>query len=257
MDFTAFFAKKGLRERLNLIDELRGAAIILMVMYHVFFSAAFLFNMEWGYQAYIATTPIEPFIAITFIFLAGFCCSLSRNNLMRGVKLFVVAMAVTFVTVFFTPGNEIYFGVLHFLSIAMIFYGLLEKFFIKLPPVICAIACLLIYIVLWGVPNGYLGVSFFRICSLPAYLYQSDYLAALGFPSVNFFSADYFPIIPHIFLFLCGCFIGRLGKTKGFPKFLKPMRARPLAFLGRHSLEIYVVHQPAIVAILYLITFIA
>lgn len=227
-----------------------------MVAYHIFYSAAFLFGMDWGMSAYIATTPFEPLIAITFILISGVCCSLSRSNLKRGVRLLLIACAVTLVTVFITPGNEIYFGVLHLLSIAMIIYALLEKPLSHIPPLAGVAACLLLYFLLWGVPRGYLGLEQLKICYLPSALYSSDYLAFLGFPSATFFSADYFPMIPHLFLFLCGCFLGRLGKTRGFPQFLQPLRVRPLAFLGRHSLEIYVVHQPVIVAVLWLVSMI-
>lgn len=225
-----------------------------MVAYHLFYSAAFLFGMQWAKAAYIASMPIEPFIAITFIFLSGFCCSLSRNNLKRGMRLVFVAAAVTLVTVIFTPGNEIYFGILHFLSVAMIIFALFEKPLKKLPASIGAAASLLIYLLLWGVPYGYLGVNFFRLCPLPDILYSNNFTAFLGFPSINFFSADYFPVIPHIFMFFCGGFLGFLCSEKGYPKFLKPQRCRPLAFLGRHSLIIYVVHQIVIVAALYLYT---
>lgn len=227
-----------------------------MVIYHVFYSAAFLFGMDWGVAAYIAATPFEPLIAITFISISGVCCSLSRSNLKRGVRLLLIALAVTLVTVFITPGNEIYFGVLHLLSIAMIIYALLEKPLAHIPPLAGAAVCLILYFLLWGVPRGYLGIEQFKICSLPSFLYSSEYLAFLGFPSATFFSADYFPLVPHLFLFLCGCFLGMLGKTRGFPQFLQPLRVRPLAFLGRHSLEIYVVHQPVIVAVLWLVSMI-
>lgn len=253
-NINAVFPKRDLSKRLNLLDELRGVAIVLMVIYHLFYSAAFLFSMDWGVKGYIAMTPIEPFIAITFIFISGICCSLSHSNLIRGVKLLFVALCVTLVTVLFTPGNEIYFGVLHLLSIAMIIYSLLELPLGRLPAVPSAVVCFILYFLLWGVPHGYLGVDFLKILYLPIQLYSSDFAAVLGFPSQSFFSADYFPLIPHIFLFLGGCFLGRAGKESGFPEFLKPLRVRPLAFLGRHSLFIYVVHQPAIVSVLYLIS---
>lgn len=239
-----------------MLDELRGLALIAMVIYHVFYSAAFLFGMDWGISAYVATTPFEPLIAVTFILISGVCCSLSRSNLKRGIRLLFIALAVTLVTVFFTPGNEIYFGVLHLLSLSMIIYALLEKAAAHVPPLAGAAVCLILYFLLWGVPRGYLGLEQFRLCSLPSFLYSSDFFAFLGFPSATFFSADYFPIVPHLFLFLCGCFLGRLGKTRGFPQFLKPLRVRPLAFLGRHSLEIYVVHQPVIVGVLYAVSMI-
>ena len=192
-NINAVFPKRDLSKRLNLLDELRGVAIVLMVIYHLFYSAAFLFSMDWGVKGYIAMTPIEPFIAITFIFISGICCSLSHSNLIRGVKLLFVALCVTLVTVLFTPGNEIYFGVLHLLSIAMIIYSLLELPLGRLPAVPSAVVCFILYFLLWGVPHGYLGVDFLKILYLPIQLYSSDFAAVLGFPSQSFFSADYFP----------------------------------------------------------------
>ena len=212
--------------------------------------------MNWGLAAYEFMTPIEPLIAITFIFLAGVCCSLSHSNLLRALRLLAVSVLVTLVTVFFTPGNEIYFGVLHFLAVSMMLYSLLERPLGKLPELLSAAVCLALYFILWGVPYGYLGLDFLRLYELPRFLYGFAPAAFLGFPSDGFFSADYFPMIPHLFLFLSGCFFGRLGLKKGFPDFLRPLRLRPLAFLGRHSLIIYVLHQPVLIAALYLISLI-
>lgn len=255
-NFHTLFNKKDISKRLNLLDELRGAAIILMVMYHLFYSAGFLFSMNWGMRAYIFTTPIEPFIAITFILISGVCCSLSKNNLLRGLKLAVISVIVTLVTVIFTPGSEIYYGVLFLLSSSMIICGILEKPLGRIPHAAGAIVSFVLYLLLWGVPHGYLGVDFLRLGYLPSELYSTNFLAFLGLPGAGFHSADYFPLIPHFFLFLGGCFLGRIGKEKGFPEILKPLRVRPLAFLGRHSLGIYVIHQPLIVGILYLFTLI-
>lgn len=245
-------------KRLNLIDEIRGIATVLMVVYHLFYSANFLFHLEWGRRAYLASVPVEPFIAITFIFLSGFCCHISHNNLVRGIRLFIIAIAITLLTVFFTPGNEIYFGILHFLSISMIIYAIIKRSIDKIPAMylpVCAATCFVLYLILWGVPHKYLGINFLRLRqTLPESLYTNYYTAFLGFPQQKFFSADYFPLLPNICLFFSGVFLGHLSRLKGYPNFIKPLRIRSLAFIGRHSLLIYIIHQPLIITVLYLTT---
>jgi uncharacterized membrane protein len=70
--------------------------------------------------------------------------------------------------------------------------------------------------------------------------------------------ADYMPLFPWLGVFLIGCVIGRIcykdKKTlfTGRGKVMKAI-ARPVEFIGRHSLIIYLVHQPLVYAILFLI----
>ena len=70
--------------------------------------------------------------------------------------------------------------------------------------------------------------------------------------------ADYMPLFPWLGVFLIGCVIGRIcykdKKTlfAGRGKVMKAI-ARPIEFIGRHSLIIYLVHQPLVYAILFLI----
>ena len=70
--------------------------------------------------------------------------------------------------------------------------------------------------------------------------------------------ADYMPLFPWLGVFLIGCVIGRtLYKEKktlfgGRGKVMTAI-ARPVEFIGRHSLIIYLAHQPVIYGILYVI----
>ena len=75
-----------------------------------------------------------------------------------------------------------------------------------------------------------------------------------GIPS----QADYMPLFPWLGIFLLGCVIGRTcykEKKTLFPSADKTMKAisRPVEFIGRHSLIIYLVHQPVVYGILYVI----
>ena len=69
--------------------------------------------------------------------------------------------------------------------------------------------------------------------------------------------ADYMPLFPWLGVFLLGCVIGRTCYKEKKTLFNRgeTMRsvARPVEFIGRHSLIIYLVHQPVVYGILYVI----
>ena len=71
---------------------------------------------------------------------------------------------------------------------------------------------------------------------------EAGWLFPLGLRRADFFSADYWPLLPWAFLYLLGAALG------GFlPETAKPHAHLPaLTFLGRHSLFIYLVHQPVL-----------
>ncbi|MEE0858777.1 MAG: heparan-alpha-glucosaminide N-acetyltransferase domain-containing protein [Acutalibacteraceae bacterium] len=240
-------------QRIHMLDEIRGLAVIAMILYHLFYSMTFIFNMECSYSIMSAIYPYEPIIPITFITISGIVCSFSRNNLKRGLIVFGVAIGITLVTGIFIPSQVILFGILHFLGIALILYGILQKAFAKIPVGIGLTIFLILFIFCYNIPKGYIGISSYANIQLPQQLYSVYALSFIGFPSSDFISSDYFPIIPYIFLFFAGTFIGRIFKEKGVPKFMYKKLCPPLDFIGKHALIIYVAHQPIIIAVLYVL----
>ena len=75
------------QKRICFLDELRGVAVILMILYHALYSMTFIFNIEAVYPVMRAVYPYEPVIPIIFITICGTVCSFSRNNLKRGIKI--------------------------------------------------------------------------------------------------------------------------------------------------------------------------
>lgn len=243
------------RKRIHFLDELRGLAIVAMVFYHGFFSLAYVFNNAWGYRLMTFFMPLQPVFAALFIVLSGISSMLSRSNYRRGVKLFLVAIAVTLVTVFAAPGMEIKFGILHFLSLSMILFGAVKKWVIKWPIKTGVILCLFLFLFTYNLPEGILGFKPFLYIDLPKALYSTEFLFPLGLPSPSFASSDYFPFIPWVFMFFAGGFLGIPVAEGNVPSFMYKRRIRPFAFAGRHSLIIYILHQPVIFGLMYVLEF--
>lgn len=239
-------------KRIHLMDELRGFAVFCMVFYHGFYTLAFLMGQSWGEWLYRFFMPAEPWFAGLFIFIAGISSNLTHSNLVRGVKLLGVALLVTLATAIAVPEELIVFGILHFLSVCMIAFGLLQLLRRRLgrteeppfrlwPVVVCAV----LFIVTRYLASGYLQIPFVLRVTLPSAWYQA-WLAPLGLPGPGFSSADYFPLLPWCFVFAAGTVVGRLAKAGKFPAWTYPSRVPFFSFLGRHALLIYVLHQPVI-----------
>lgn len=235
------------RGRIHLMDELRGFAVFCMVFYHGFYTFGYLFGNDIGIYFFRFFMPAEPLFAGLFLFISGIASNLTHSNLSRGLKLLAVAIGLTLVTWIFVPEDIITFGVLHFLSICMILFGLLkpyaDRFAFSWIPVF---ACFALYFVTRGVPHGYLGYGSGLGIPLPQSLYQDSWLAPFGFPGAGFVSSDYFPLIPWIFIFAAGTVVGKLAKAGKFPELAYRSQVPILSWFGRHALILYLAHQPVI-----------
>ena len=241
--------------RIHTMDEIRGFAIICMVFFHAFYTMAFMFGIGWGKTLLSFFAPAQMYFACGFIIISGISSRLSRSNLKRGLKLLLIAAVITLVTLNF-EGNEIYFGILHLLSICMIIADFAIPVTDKIPIPVTVTVCAVLYYVTYDVFARILHIPFYGSIRLPGFLYQNDWFSPLGFCTANFVSADYFPILPFIFMYFIGLSVGRLAKEGKFPRFLYKSRVPFLAFAGRHTLIIYVAHQPIIYGILLLYTYI-
>lgn len=109
------------KSRVILFDELRGVSILSMLLYHLCYDLAVLFGvggMQWFFSP--AASLWQLCICGVFIFVAGACCSYSKNNLRRGLRLFLLGMLFTVVTAVVMPDQLIVFGLLHFLGVAVL-----------------------------------------------------------------------------------------------------------------------------------------
>ena len=238
--------------RVGLLDELRGFAIICMVVYHAMYDLKYIFGLDVPFFFEDWFGIIRDVFAGLFIFISGTVCRYSKNNMKRGIQCFFIGMVMTFVMPFFT-GGTIMFGILHCLGICMMIFGLGEKVFDALPALVGIIICALLFVLTWNIRDGYIGFEGVFSLALPAKAYDVGVLFPLGLPSATFYSADYFPLMPWFFLFIAGSYFGVWAKNGSLPKFFYPTHCRWLATVGRYTIWIYVLHQPVLYLIFSLI----
>jgi uncharacterized membrane protein len=248
-------------KRICFLDELRGLAVLCMVFYHGFYVLDSIFGYEWAADLFWFFSPVQPFFAGLFIFLCGVSCSFSRSNVKRGLKILGAAAVVTLFTTVIMPllgfvECEIRFGILHFLSVSVLIGALFERITVKIPPAIGLVICAVLFFFTSGISSGTLGFGETLSFRLPSEWYQTDWLAPTGIHSPSFYSADYFPIFPYIFVFFAGVFSGKFCKKKGFPEWMYPQRVKLFGLLGRNAFVIYIAHMPLIFILTVIIQFI-
>lgn len=246
---------KSETKRIILLDELRGFAILAMIIHHTFLDLGDVLGLPWGYTVFDKLCAVQPLFWAIFIIISGICTRLSRNCIKRGFIVLACGLAVTLVTAVIMPrlgmtGAEIYFGILHCLGCCMIITGLLMPLIKKINPIAGMGVSAVLFALTYSVGSGSL---LFGLIKLPGALYKTNYLMPLGFFTKGFQSADYFALLPWLFMFLFGAFLGKYASDGAFPKWTYKSRSKPLAFIGRNSLWFYLGHQPVIYGILMLI----
>ena len=252
-DGKSVVAKGKKIKRIHTLDELRGLAVFCMIFYHAFYSISVFFGWSWGSTLMNFFSPAEPYFAGLFIVISGISSCLSHSNIERGGKLLIIALIVTAVTFFFSPNSIIVFGILHCLAICMILFGVIKNIIEKIPMVIVLLLNVFLFAMTYRITKGVFGITGFFEIAVPTDWYASDYMFAFGLPSSSFASADYFPLIPWMFLFFAGTALGRLAAAGKFPVGMYKLRVPFFSVLGRNALFLYIIHQPVIIGICFVV----
>lgn len=238
------------RNRYGEIDFARGIAILMMVVFHTVFDLSFFgivpISVSTGFWRIFALST-----AFLFVFLVGISLSvsaanaekkLSRRNFVlkfffRGLMIFGLGLAITLVTWLYLGNGFIIFGILHLIGISII----LSVFFLRftLLNLISGIAIIITGIIIqWY--NG------------PFWLLWA------GIHPETFYSLDYTPLFPWFGVVLIGIYVGKKiypgGKRADTLGLIQHLDNNVVSFLGKHSLLIYILHQPLIILIIWLIT---
>lgn len=225
------------KKRIDSIDALRGLAVVLMVLHHFFYDLVeFLDAPEWLFSNPVFDKLHYVFAGI-FIGLCGVSSRFSRSNLKRGFITLIAAGIITVVT--YLIDMPIIFGVLHLLAFCMLFYGLTGKLWEALPK--------------WIMPIFTVAGTVISAWCVSNIEIESKNLWIFGWTYDGFVSYDYFPLLPWIFVFLFGTWLGCYIKEQKFPRWFYTARIPVLPKIGRQALIIYLLHQPVLYGLTMLI----
>jgi uncharacterized membrane protein len=238
------------RNRFWEVDVARGVAVVMMVIYHLLFDLYFfeitdaIFTVPfWFYFQRATAGTFLLLVGVSLAILAQHAAAQGRSgmllfwqNVQRGLRIFGWGLVITLATrLVLGPQLAITFGILHFIGIAIILaYPFLHLRWLNL-----------------GLGLLFYGVGVFlrqRVFDLPLLLW-------LGFEPSDHVYVDYFPIFPWFGVVLIGLWLGNLlydGRTRRFALPGQPawLPLRGLEWMGLHSLPLYLLHQPALFALL-------
>ena len=235
-------------KRIVLLDELRGFALIGMIVYHFLYTLLNIFGVAIGNIGEDTMRFSQPIFAGVFILIAGFSCRLSKNNYKRGLQILFFGIGISVFTFFVIPEQLIIFGILHFLGVSIILFEVCQKWLDKISWKLSFIVLFIIFFVTFNLSGGIINLPFFKGIVISAY--TENWFMFLGLPVKEFYSADYFPLLPWFALFLIGTIFGRYANKNKLPDFCYGNNSVVLSWLGKRSLIIYLVHQPLILMIL-------
>jgi uncharacterized membrane protein len=232
-----------LRARLRSVDVLRGLAIAGVVLFHIGWNLDFSGLLPGNLSRHPAWLLFGRSLAGTFMVLVGVSLALAHGSLIRWRPFFdrlwvivAAAVAISAVTRLIFPEAFIYFGILHAIAAA----SLIGVFFVPLSALIG-----------FGAGAAMLTLPF--LFSDP--LFDTRWLAWIGFAETPPVSNDYVPLFPWAGLTLMGLGLAKAGIARGYDTWL--VRHEPagptvmaLGWLGRHSLMIYLLHQPILLALI-------
>jgi uncharacterized membrane protein len=232
------------RPRIDALDMARGAALVAMAVYHFTWDLEFFGYVEPGLTAVGGWKLFARCIAASFLFLAGVSLFLAHGDgirwpgfLRRLAMVGGAALAISVATYVAMPDAFIFFGILHQIALA----GVLGLAFLRLPAALTLIVAAAIF-------------------AAPFYLRAAPFdhpaLWWVGLSTHSLRSNDYVPLFPWFAAVLAGIATARLAVSSGVAVRLATWRpagwSRPLIFGGRHSLAVYLIHQPVLIGCVWL-----
>jgi len=226
----------AVRDRVLWVDYLRGIAIVLMVAFHFIFDLDYLsfirINLESGFWFFFPRA-----LGATFLFVVGVSLVLSDkrdketknegyiHHFKRGLFLAGVAALITVATWVYPHEGFITFGIIHLIALSTFIAPLFLRFG-KLN-VLLGLIIMVLGIFLGGMQTN------------------SHDLFWLGITYPGYTALDYYPLLPWFAFVLIGISAGQIAFEKGkdMIRLGKSKVSDALAFLGKNSLAIYLVHQ--------------
>ena len=234
-------ATAGAKGRIAGIDALRGSALCLMFVYHFCFDLRFYRVTSWDFEHDPFWLSFRALIVASFMLLVGVSLVLAYRNhatlphFWKRIGIIAACAAAASLGSFLLfPRTFIYFGILHCIAVASLLgWPLVRR------PAIALIVGLAVIVA---------GLAL----QWPAF--DTRALSWIGFTTHKPATEDYVPLVPWAGVVFVGVAVAHGLARIGFRP-LAPLAAAPrwLRWLGRHSLAMYMVHQPILLGVLWLV----
>ncbi|MEM1288952.1 MAG: heparan-alpha-glucosaminide N-acetyltransferase [Pseudomonadota bacterium] len=241
MDQTLVQSAPSTAHRFGLLDCVRGLALCLMIVYHAAWDAVQFGLVVWTPERQTILSTTAPFIAGSFLVISGASLAFQARRSTAGILkergfwrrlmiLVIAACAVSIATFFALPEAPIYFGILHHIALASMVIALLAPFHAFVAASAAAFVVIL---------NGFIANP---VLNHPALIW-------LGLGTQPPVTADWVPAFPWLAAGLLGFSIAARWLIPTLEGREYPLPAGPLwlQFMGRHSLVIYLIHQPILI----------
>ncbi|MGB7285320.1 MAG: heparan-alpha-glucosaminide N-acetyltransferase [Salaquimonas sp.] len=231
--------------RLAVLDLTRGLALVAMTLFHFGWDLEMFGFVGSGFASQPSMVWFARCIASTFLFLVGFSLFLAHHKginwpsfIKRLLMVFGAALIITIATWFATPDIFIFFGILHNITLA----SLLGLLFLRVSAILNVLAAVVVLALFWFAKSN---------------LFDAPYWWWTGLNAFTPRSSDYVPIFPFFAAVLLGMAASKITLANGWIESWSQIKSengpsRLLQFIGRHSLVYYLVHQPIMIAILYM-----
>jgi uncharacterized membrane protein len=215
--------------RYPFIDQIRGFAVLLMIIFHFSFDLALFGWVTIDFQKNLFWWVFPRVIVFLFLFSMGLSTPLSQREKInfktlkkRLGKLILFAVIISIATYYMFPTRWIYFGTLHCIAIASI-------------------------VILPFRNKPYLSLILGTAIILPSVILK-QHIPWFELPHK---SMDYIPLFPWIGIVMWGIFASH--KRLHHLKFKSNRFLSFLELQGKHAFNIYILHQPIMYSILYVI----
>ncbi len=275
------------------VDFFRGFAIIMVIWDHLMVDFG-MFKWLWvssgtqwladlgqfGVDYLDSTLRLfwRPVFLFIFFFASGLSTAFSKNNLIRGLKLAVVAAGVSLVTFLITKytGEDLFilFGVLHCIAAIILIYTILslaldaivrlvtklakKEYSKKVSALVTGLVCLALSFLFIWIHNRF-NASIYATDYQTTYIRTDKEWLGLFFNVYSWATADYFPLFPYISFFFFGAGLAPVLYSKRKSLFPSLDGKWHLLFTtaGKYSLIIYLACQVVLFALIALVTYIA
>ena len=155
-----------------LIDGIRGAAIINMVLFHFLYDIFIVYERNPLWYDCMPIHIWQQIICWTFIFISGFVWTWGiKSNLQRGIFFNICGLVISIITVVLIPSEEIWFGILNFMGCAVLLMYPIKRTTDKIPPTLGVVMSFILFILFKNIQNGYIGFGHL-VLAVPKVLYS-------------------------------------------------------------------------------------